>query len=121
MKHFIIIVLLFTSLKSKAQEVFNHNIDSKKEKMIVYGSDSCHSCLDTKAFLKEKKVKFTYYDIDINKAKEQEMLLKLQKNNISIHTLSLPVVDNKGDVFLNKGNLQEFLKVLAKKIEKDEN
>ena len=38
------------------------------------------------------------------------MLVKLQKNNISIHTLSLPVVDNKGDVFLNKGNLQEFLK-----------
>ena len=121
MKHFIIIVLLFTSLQSKAQEVFNQNIDSKKEKMIVYGSDSCHSCLDTKAFLKEKNIKFTYYDIDINKVKEQEMLVKLQKNNISIHTLSLPVVDNKGDVFLNKGNLQEFLKVLAKKIEKDEN
>ena len=49
------------------------------------------------------------------------MLVKLQKANISIHTLSLPVVDNKGDVFLNKGNLKEFLKVLNKKIEEDEN
>ena len=121
MKHFIIIVLLFTSLQSKAQKVFNVDKESKKEKMIVYGSDSCHSCLDTKAFLNEKNIEFTYYDIDVNKSKEQEMLLKLQKANISIQTLSLPVVDNRGDIFLNKGNFNEFLKVLHKKIRKDEN
>ena len=118
MKYLIIVILFLTVNQSSAQEI-NHQ--TKKEKIIVYGSDSCHSCLDTKAFLKEKNIKFTYYDIDVNKVKEQEMLVKLQNNNISIHTLSLPVVDNKGDVFLNKGNLQEFLKVLAKKIEKDEN
>ena len=71
--------------------------------------------------LKGKNIKFTYYDIDIDRKKEQEMLVKLQKANISIQTLILPVIDNKGDVFLNKGNLKEFLKVLEKKIEKDEN
>ena len=105
MKHFIIIVLLFTSLLSNAQTVVHQNKESKKEKMIVYGSDSCHSCLDTKAFLKEKNIKFTYYDIDVNKAKEQEMLVKLQRNNISIQTLSLPVVDHKGDVFFKQRQL----------------
>ncbi|QOD59976.1 hypothetical protein H9I45_11540 [Polaribacter haliotis] len=121
MKYLIIVVLFLTSLQNYAQESFHQTKDSKKEKMIVYGSDSCHTCLDTKAFLKNKKIKFIYYDIDINKKKEQEMLAKLQKANISIHTLSLPVIDNKGDVFLNKGNFEEFLKVLDEKIKKNEN
>lgn len=121
MKHLIIAVLFAATLHSNAQEVFHQTKELKIEKIIVYGSDSCHSCLDTKAFLKEKNIKFTYYDIDVNKKKEQEMLIKLQNANISIHTLSLPVVDIKGGVFLNKGNLKEFLKVLNKKIEEDEN
>ena len=121
MKYLIIVVLFLTTLQSNAQESIHQTKDSKKQKMIVYGSDSCHSCLDTKVFLKEKNIKFTYYDIDINKIKEQEMLAKLQKANISIHTLSLPVIDNKGDIFLNKGNFDEFLKVLGEKIKKDEN
>jgi glutaredoxin len=117
MKYLIIVVLFLTTFHYNTQEVVHQ---TKKEKIIVYGSDTCHSCLDTKAFLKEKNIKFTYYDIDINKQKEQEMLVKLQKANISIQTLNLPVIDNKGDVFLNKGNFKEFLKVLGKKIEKDE-
>lgn len=121
MKQLIITLLLLTTLHSNSQEVRQQNKESKKEIMIVYGSDSCHSCLDTKAFLKEKNIKFTYYDIDVNKVKEQEMLVKLQKANISTYTLSLPVIDNKGDLFLNKGNLKEFLIVLGKKIEENEN
>ena len=104
-----------------AQNAVNNTNELKKEVIIVYGSDSCHSCLKTKAFLKDIKVKFTYYDIDVNKEKEQEMLVKLQQNNISIYTLNLPVIDNKGDIFLNKGNLKEFLKVLEKKMKKNEN
>ena len=48
------------------------------------------------------------------------MLVKLKQANISIHTLNLPVIDNKGAIFLNKGNLEEFLKVVVKKIKKDE-
>lgn len=120
MKYLIILLLSLITLHSNAQEVVHQTKESKKEKIIVYGSDSCHSCLDTKAFLNDKKIEFTYYDIDVNKEKEQEMLVKLQKANISIHTLNLPVIDNKGAIFLNKGNLEEFLKVVNKKIIKDE-
>tara|TARA_R110001606_G_scaffold114435_4_gene241976 strand:+ start:819 stop:1181 length:363 start_codon:yes stop_codon:yes gene_type:complete len=119
MKYLIIVLFSFITLQSNAQEVFHQTKESKKE-IIVYGSDSCHSCLDTKAFLKDKKIVFTYYDIDVNKEKEQEMLVKLKQANISIHTLNLPVIDNKGAIFLNKGNLEEFLKVVVKKIKKDE-
>ncbi len=121
MKYLIIVIILLTSLYSNAQEVIYDNNESTTKNMIVYGSDSCHSCLDTKAFLKEKNIKFTYYDIDVNKAKEREMLVKLQKANISIQTLNLPVIDNKGEVFLNKGNLKEFLKIVDRKLKKDEN
>jgi glutaredoxin 3 len=120
MKYLIIALFSFITFQINAQEVVNQTKESKKEKIIVYGSDSCHSCIDTKAFLREKEIKFTYYDIDVNKEKEQEMLVKLQKASISIHTLNLPVIDNKGAIFLNKGNFEEFLKVVDKKIKKDE-
>jgi glutaredoxin len=119
MKYLIIVVLFLTTAQHHIREVSHHQ--TKKEKIIVYGSDNCHSCLDTKAFLKEKNIKFTYYDIDINKQKEQEMLVKLQNANISIQTLNLPVIDNKGVIFLNKGNFKQFLKVLDKKVVKNEN
>ncbi|WP_299060238.1 glutaredoxin family protein [uncultured Polaribacter sp.] len=121
MKYLVIIALFLTTLYCNAQESTYQTKQSKKEKIIVYGSDSCHSCIDTKAFLKEKKIEFTYFDIDVNKEKEQEMLVKLQKAHISINTLSLPVIDNKGDVFLNQGNFKEFLKIVDKKLKKDEN
>lgn len=121
MKQLIIIILLFSNLHCNSQEVIHQNKKPKKLILIVYGSDSCHSCIETKAFLNEKNINFTYFDIDVNKVKEQEMLVKLQKNNISIHTLNLPVIDNKGAIILNKGNLKEFLEVLEKKINKNGN
>ncbi|MDB9733010.1 hypothetical protein N8387_09760 [Polaribacter sp.] len=120
MKYLITTVLFFISIQINAQKEFRQTKESKKEKIIVYGSDSCHSCLDTKKFLKQRNIKFIYYDIDVNKKKEKEMLEKLQKANISINTLNLPVIDNKGVIFLNKGNLKEFLKFLDEKIKKDE-
>jgi glutaredoxin len=99
-----------------------HTIEqSEKNNIIVYGSDSCHSCLDTKVFLKEREIKFIFYNIDLYKEKEQEMLVKLQKANISIRTLNLPVIDLKGQILLNKGNLDDFLKALDKKIKRNEN
>lgn len=121
MKQLTIVLLFLISYQVNSQRLDQKSKDHHQQKIIVYGSDSCHSCIDTKAFLKEKGIKFTYYDIDINKEKEQEMLVKLQKASIPIHTLNLPVIDNKGTVFLNKGNLKEFLKVVDQKIKKDEN
>ena len=121
MKYLILFFLLLVSCQNYEKEVFQKDIRSKKVEIIVYGSDSCHSCIDTKAFLNEKKIKFTYYDIDINKKKEREMLVKLQKANISTYTLNLPVIENKGEFFLNNGNLKEFLKVVEKKLVKDAN
>lgn len=83
-----------------------------KKTIIIYGSDECHHCTDTKAFLKEKKIDFIFYDIDKNPTALQEMLYKLRKANISLSNLGIPVVDKYGTLFSNNGDFQEFLKKL---------
>ncbi len=117
MKYLLILVLFLSTIQSSGQDKINIKTNSKTKQIIVYGSDTCHYCIDTKTFLQSKNIEFTYYDIDVNKVKEQEMLVKLKKANIPVYTLSLPVIDNKGDVFLNEGDFKEFLKLLHKKIE----
>ena len=83
--------------------------NTKSNKIIVYGSDTCHYCIDTKAYLKEKNIEFTYYDVDINLLKQREMLLKLQNAGISVESLSLPVVDLQDKLIMNSNNFQGFL------------
>ncbi|MFH4964622.1 glutaredoxin family protein [Gaetbulibacter sp. M235] len=88
----------------------NANIFQEKKTIIVYGSDTCHYCIDTKAYLKEKKVAFIYFDVDVNLEKQQEMIAKLQKAKIDISSLSLPVIDKKGEIFTNGEDFDKFLK-----------
>ena len=89
-------------------------ISKEQLPLIVYGSDACHYCIDTKTFLNKKNITFIYYDIDTDKVKEQEMLSKLTYAGISIDNFQLPVVDKGGDVFTNGSNFITFLKKLLK-------
>lgn len=102
-------IVLYTSLTFSQ----NNTLDKKKDKLlIIYGSNSCHYCLDTKLFLEEKNIEFLFYDIDVNKKKLIEMLNKLRSNGIDTSQLQLPVVDKSGKLFMNDKNFQEFLKKL---------
>jgi glutaredoxin len=119
MKAFIFsIILIITIGKVGFGQVINPNLDDtlttqkKLQKMIVYGSDTCHYCIDTKTYLKEKKIDFTYYDVDINLTRQREMVIKLQKANISLDNLSLPVVDLNGKFIMNGDDFEDFLKKL---------
>lgn len=87
---------------------------SQKEikKMIVYGSDTCHYCIDTKAYLKERKIDFIYYDVDVNLLKQREMLIKIQNAGLSLDNLSLPVIDLSGKLLMNSNDFEGFLKKL---------
>lgn len=108
MKKIYFILLLFFGLMNNsviAQEV-------SKKTIIIYGSDECHHCTDTKAFLKERKIDFIFYDIDKNPTALQEMLFKLRKANISLSNIGIPVVDKYGTLFSNDGDFQEFLNKL---------
>ena len=82
----------------------------KQQEIIVYGSDGCHYCIDTKIFLNKNNISFTYYDIDLNKDKEQEMLSKLSNAKIPINSFQLPVIDKGGTIFTNGQNFIAFLK-----------
>lgn len=89
------------------------NTIQDKTSIIIYGSDTCHYCLDTKAYLKKKNIDFMYFDVDVNKEKEQEMVNKLRKANIPLSSLSLPVVDKHGELFVNGKDFDAFLKKIS--------
>lgn len=91
------------------------NEQQKPQKIIVYGSDSCHYCLDTKDYLKKYNVPFVYYDVDQNTPKLNEMITKLLKNQIALDNVSLPVIDSNGKITMNNGDFDTFLKTLTEK------
>ena len=112
MKYLVLLIVFFVSLVSSWQDLNNNTKFQIQDKIIVYGSDTCHYCLDTKAYLKERKIDFIYYDVDVNLLKQREMLVKMQKANIPVDNLSLPVIDKNGKLFMNSGNFDAFLKQL---------
>lgn len=93
-----------------AQEIQNKS--TEKVALIVYGSDDCPHCINTKKYLNEMNIPFVFYDIDKNHEALQEMLGKLKKAGISTSNLGIPVIDKQGVVFTNVGVFEEFLKKL---------
>ena len=87
----------------------NTESTSQKKALIIYGSDDCHHCIDTKAFLKKNNIEFVFYDIDKNPEALKEMLVKLRNKNINTSSIGIPVVDKDGELFSNNGNFEEFL------------
>jgi len=85
---------------------------AEKKVMLVYGSDACHHCTDTKKYLKENNIEFLFYDIDKSQEALKEMLFKLKNANISTNNLSIPVIDKDGVIFTNNIPFEEFLKKL---------
>lgn len=109
---FITLVLaILNNLSAFSQENKTDNVNNLaiSKKLIIYGSDTCHYCLDTKSFLKNNNIEFIYYDVDVNIDKQNEMIMKLKSAKISISNLNLPVVDKKGDIFTNNMKFDEFL------------
>ncbi|WP_309613813.1 glutaredoxin family protein [Flavobacterium sp.] len=105
--------MLFFNANALAQENKTKD-ETKPEKavMIVYGSDECHHCTDTKKYLKENNIEFLFYDIDKSQEALKEMLFKLKKANVSSNNLSIPVIDKQGVIFTNNIPFEEFLKKL---------
>lgn len=119
MKAFIFSILLMITLgkdclAQKTEPGVKGDLTAKEnlKKIIVYGSDTCHYCIDTKAYLKSKKIDFTYYDVDVNLLKQREMVIKLQKAGVSLDNLSLPVVDFYDKLIMNGADFEGFLKKL---------
>jgi glutaredoxin 3 len=104
-----LLFLIFGMFSANAQQ---NNIKPVVNKVIIYGSDDCHHCMDTKAFLTQNKISFEFFDIDKNPEALKEMLQKLKSANISTQNLGIPVVDKNGVIFTNTGMFEEFLQKL---------
>lgn len=110
----IAIVFFFTMLfqcNLFAQEG-SKEIPKQKAVLIIYGSDECHHCIDTKKYLKDHSIDFVFFDIDKNPDALNEMLSKLKKAGISTSNLGIPVVDKNGVIFTNNIVFEEFLEKL---------
>lgn len=103
---FSLIFLFNTSVIENQNQFKNNNI---QDVIIVYGSDTCHYCLDTKTFLNKNNIKYTYYDIDKNEKALNEMLNKLRAKKISVSDLKIPVIDKNGNIFTNNIKFEDFL------------
>lgn len=110
---FLVLLMLFVGQQLSAQQNEAKTMAAPEKKvMIVYGSDECHHCIDTKKYLKENNIEFVFYDIDKNQEALKEMLFKLKNANISLNNLSIPVIDKQGVIFTNNIAFEEFLKKL---------
>lgn len=108
MKKLLLLLFFFTAFIPSQL----HAQETSKKAIIVYGSDDCHHCIDTKAYLKKNNIEFVFFDIDKNATALKEMLAKLRNAGISTSNLGIPVIDKQGVIFTNNGVFEEFLKKL---------
>lgn len=107
---FSFLFITFFNITSLAQAKNEQPIEKKL--IVIYGSDECHHCIETKAFLKNNNIDFVFFDLDKNPEALQEMLLKLRSKKISTSNLGIPVIDKNGELFSNNGDFEEFLQKL---------
>lgn len=82
-------------------------------KLIIYGSNTCDHCINLKKALDSANTQYQFYDIDVDEAKEKEMVGKLQKFKIR-GNISLPVVDVYGKELLIGTNYEELTSSIKK-------
>ncbi|MFY8187832.1 MAG: glutaredoxin family protein [Flavobacterium sp.] len=91
----------------------------KTHKAIVYGSETCHYCIDTKKFLTENNIEYKFYDIDQDQNALKRMLSALRKASIDVSKLEIPVVIYGESIIVNGENFPQFLSLLLETIKKE--
>lgn len=111
-QYFVFFVLFSFFTNAQKQEIKNNSI------IYLYGSSSCHTCIDTKKFLEKENINYIFYDVDTNFEKQREMIDYLRKSNISLKNLNLPAVRMGNQIITNELNFEEFLQNILKLIKK---
>jgi glutaredoxin 3 len=96
-------------LSAQVSSVIAKSQKSSQNTCIVYGSNTCHHCIETKKFLSSQGVSFDFYDIDEDTVALRKMLSELHKRGISTKNLGIPVVFFKEEVFMNNIPFEQFL------------
>lgn len=110
-KHSVLVVLTANILllgisfgcETKKTESTKSDVSSEayaQKEMTVYGSNTCDHCISFKKEMDSLGIKYTFYDVEADQTKAQEMLDKLEKVNFSGY-IAFPVVDIEGRVMVN--------------------
>jgi glutaredoxin len=73
------------------------NSDDAQKEIIVYGSDECSHCVDFKNQLDSAGLEYTFYDVEKDQSKGDEMLMKVQRTGFQGY-IRFPVVEVDGIV-----------------------
>ncbi len=68
-----------------------------QKNIVVYGSDECSHCVDFKKQLDSAGYEYTFYDVEKDQSKGDEMLLKVQQTGFR-GNISFPVIVVDGAV-----------------------
>ena len=113
----LIIALAFTFCNGNKEQARNteetaaQNTASQKE-MLIYGSNECEHCIAFKKKMDSLDIKYTFYDVQVDQSKADEMLRKLEEVKFMGY-IAFPVVDVEGDVMVSP-ELKKVLAVLNK-------
>lgn len=106
MKNFRIVTLILLSffalqscmVDSNEQKAEASVSEAQPQKTIlVYGSDECSHCVDFKAQLDSAGLEYTFYDVEKDQSKGDEMLLKVQRTGFQGY-IRFPVVEVDGKI-----------------------
>ena len=117
---FVFLFVLVQNSFGQTEKKSAKKVTESQKTAIVYGSDSCHYCLDTKKFLTEHDIKFKFYDIDQDANALNRMLSTLRKAKIDVSSLEIPVVIYDKEIVVNGNDFNAFIDRLLKTITQED-
>lgn len=72
------------AIKRRKIEGMKNAGQAKEPEVIVYSTPQCPYCSMAKAYLAQKKVKFTEYDVSKDQKRAQEMVQKSQQTGVPV-------------------------------------
>ncbi|MFK7954447.1 MAG: glutaredoxin family protein [Ekhidna sp.] len=105
MKKIIFFIVLIVSLGFKGHQTTTD--------VAIYGSNSCDHCINLKKALDSAQIEYRFYDIEIDQAKENEMVSLLNKYRRGGH-VTFPVAEINGKQLLIGANYKLITEALKK-------
>jgi len=83
---------------NQEQQADANTVEATPQKTIlVYGSDECSHCVDFKDQLDSAGLEYTFYDVEKDQSKGDEMLMKVQRTGFQGY-IRFPVVEVDGKI-----------------------
>ncbi|MFP4093778.1 MAG: glutaredoxin family protein [Cyclobacteriaceae bacterium] len=96
-------------IDGKSEQADSEQAVAQKE-IIVYGSDECNHCVDFKKKLDDAGLEYTFYDVEKDQSKVNDMLMVVQRAGIR-GNINYPVVVVDGDVQISP-TFEQFQKAM---------